>query len=236
MRELESAPDMLYSSISSKTWPTPVVQPTPGLVNVGFADVRAIMADAGFSLMGIGTATGNRKVMFTLMPGSLVGWCCVVLFIVYRDAVLNAIQSPLLDIGIERATGIVWNITGGSDLTLFEVNATAEVIYDPVDPGANLIFGAVIDSSLVNRKRTGWRLQARCILVVPSYRSSFSFMCKGSVTLIATGFKRQKDGENRPLQGDAAFRMNRQPSFSKGAAVEIPEFLRKKGRSCYLGV
>ncbi|GAB4856463.1 hypothetical protein Ancab_014378 [Ancistrocladus abbreviatus] len=200
------------------------------------------MADARFSLMGIGTATGNRKVMFTLMPGSLVGWCYVVLFIVYRDAVLNAIQSPSLDIGIERATGIVWNITGGSDLTLFEANATAEVIYDLVDPGANLIFGAVIDPSVVNRKRTGWRLQARCILVVPSYRSSFSFMCKGSVTLIPTGFKRQKDGENRPLQpsqqaqGDAAFRMNRQPSFGKGTAVEIPEFLRKKGRSCYLGV
>jgi cell division protein FtsZ len=72
----------------------------PGLVNVDFADVRAIMANAGSSLMGIGTATGKSRA---------------------RDAALNAIQSPLLDIGIERATGIVWNITGGSDLTLFEV-------------------------------------------------------------------------------------------------------------------
>ncbi|KAK3447066.1 hypothetical protein EUGRSUZ_A02664 [Eucalyptus grandis] len=99
----------------------------PGLVNVDFADVRAIMANAGSSLMGIGTATGKTRA---------------------RDAALNAIQSPLLDIGIERATGIVWNITGGSDLTLFEVNAAAEVIYDLVDPTANLIFGAVIDPSL----------------------------------------------------------------------------------------
>ncbi|KAL8094877.1 hypothetical protein AgCh_036407 [Apium graveolens] len=73
----------------------------PGLVNVDFADVRAIMASAGSSLMGIGTATGKSRA---------------------RDAALNAIQSPLLDIGIERATGIVWNITGGSDLTLFEVS------------------------------------------------------------------------------------------------------------------
>ncbi|KAL0338631.1 UNVERIFIED_CONTAM: Cell division protein FtsZ2-1, chloroplastic [Sesamum angustifolium] len=75
----------------------------PGLVNVDFADVRAIMANAGSSLMGIGTATGKTRA---------------------RDAALNAIQSPLLDIGIERATGIVWNITGGSDLTLFEVSIT----------------------------------------------------------------------------------------------------------------
>ncbi|KAL0410107.1 UNVERIFIED_CONTAM: Cell division protein FtsZ2-2, chloroplastic [Sesamum latifolium] len=73
------------------------------------------MANAGSSLMGIGTATGKTRA---------------------RDAALNAIQSPLLDIGIERATGIVWNITGGSDLTLFEVNAAAEVIYDLVDPSA----------------------------------------------------------------------------------------------------
>ncbi|EOA27021.1 hypothetical protein CARUB_v10023118mg [Capsella rubella] len=102
----------------------------PGLVNVDFADVRAIMANAGSSLMGIGTATGKSRA---------------------RDAALNAIQSPLLDIGIERATGIVWNITGGSDLTLFEVNAAAEVIYDLVDPTANLIFGAVVDPSLTGQ-------------------------------------------------------------------------------------
>lgn len=95
-----------------------------------------------------------------------------------KEAALSAIQSPLLDVGIERATGIVWNITGGSDMTLFEVysawpnvysilvflvdmdstedlmticwqvNAAAEVIYDLVDPNANLIFGAVVDEAL----------------------------------------------------------------------------------------
>lgn len=163
----------------------------PGLVNVDFADVRAIMADAGSSLMGIGTATGKTRA---------------------RDAALNAIQSPLLDIGIERATGIVWNITGGTDLTLFEVNAAAEVIYDLVDPSANLIFGAVIDPSISGQV---------------------------SITLIATGFKRQEDGEGRPLQvsqltqGDIGFGVNRRPSFSEGSSVEIPEFLRKKGRSRY---
>ncbi|XP_058736183.1 cell division protein FtsZ homolog 2-2, chloroplastic-like isoform X4 [Vicia villosa] len=77
----------------------PATAKIPGLVNVDFADVRAIMANAGSSLMGIGTATGKTRA---------------------RDAALNTIQSPLLDIGIERAIGIVWNITGGSNLTLFE--------------------------------------------------------------------------------------------------------------------
>ncbi|XP_031270829.1 cell division protein FtsZ homolog 2-1, chloroplastic isoform X2 [Pistacia vera] len=164
----------------------------PGLVNVDFADVRAIMANAGSSLMGIGTATGKTRA---------------------RDAALNAIQSPLLDIGIERATGIVWNITGGSDLTLFEVNAAAEVIYDLVDPTANLIFGAVIDPSLSGQV---------------------------SITLIATGFKRQEESEGRPLQasqlaqGDVPFGINRRPSsFAEGGSVEIPEFLKRKGRSRY---
>lgn len=162
----------------------------PGLVNVDFADVRAIMASAGSSLMGIGTATGKTRA---------------------RDAALNAIQSPLLDIGIERATGIVWNITGGTDLTLFEVNAAAEVIYDLVDPSANLIFGAVVDPSLTGQV---------------------------SITLIATGFKRQEESDGRPLQanqaaqGDPNLGLNRQPSFFlEGGSVEIPEFLRKKGRS-----
>ncbi|CAA7019174.1 unnamed protein product [Microthlaspi erraticum] len=162
----------------------------PGLVNVDFADVRAIMANAGSSLMGIGTATGKTRA---------------------RDAALNAIQSPLLDIGIERATGIVWNITGGTDLTLFEVNAAAEVIYDLVDPTANLIFGAVVD---------------------PSFSGQIS------ITLIATGFKRQEEGEGRPLQAtqaDASMGVTRRPSssFAEGSSIEIPEFLKKKGRSRY---
>ncbi|KAG6525420.1 cell division protein FtsZ homolog 2-1, chloroplastic-like [Zingiber officinale] len=158
----------------------------PGLVNVDFADVRTIMADAGSSLMGIGTATGKTRA---------------------RDAALNAIQSPLLDIGIERATGIVWNITGGNDLTLFEVNAAAEVIYDLVDPNANLIFGAVIDQSLGGQV---------------------------SITLIATGFRRQEESETR-MQGtqigvdNLGISRQKLPS-SEGSMVEIPEFLKRKGR------
>ncbi|KAF7016421.1 unnamed protein product [Triticum aestivum] len=157
----------------------------PGLVNVDFADVRAIMQNAGSSLMGIGTATGKSRA---------------------RDAALNAIQSPLLDIGIERATGIVWNITGGNDLTLFEVNAAAEVIYDLVDPNANLIFGSVIDPSLNGQV---------------------------SITLIATGFKRQDEAEGRTAKGGQQMQGDngRHPASTGGSKVEIPEFLRRRGPS-----
>ncbi|EOY33444.1 Tubulin/FtsZ family protein, putative isoform 4 [Theobroma cacao] len=157
----------------------------PGLVNVDFADVHAIMKDTGSSLMGIGTATGKSRA---------------------RDAALNAIQSPLLDIGIERATGIVWNITGGTDLTLFEVNAAAEVIYDLVDPNANLIFGAVIDPSLSGQV---------------------------SITLIATGFKHQEDSEGKGAQlvpAEVSIGFNRRTPDTDDGSPEIPEFLRKKGR------
>src|SRR6478672_1871385 len=99
----------------------------PGLVNVDFADVRAVMADAGSALMGIGVGSGKSRA---------------------REAAVAAISSPLLESSVEGARGVVFNITGGTDLTLHEVNAAAETIYEVVDPNANIIFGAVIDERL----------------------------------------------------------------------------------------
>ncbi len=99
----------------------------PGLVNVDFADVRAVMADAGSALMGIGVGSGKSRA---------------------REAAMAAISSPLLESSIEGARGVVFNITGGSDLTLHEVNAAAETVYEVVDPNANIIFGAVIDEKM----------------------------------------------------------------------------------------
>ncbi|NEO28401.1 MAG: cell division protein FtsZ, partial [Kamptonema sp. SIO4C4] len=104
----------------------------PGLVNVDFADVRAVMADAGSALMGIGTGSGKSRA---------------------REAAVMAISSPLLESSIEGAKGVVFNITGGSDLTLHEVNTAAETIYEVVDPNANIIFGAVIDENLQGELR-----------------------------------------------------------------------------------
>nr|WP_315870968.1 cell division protein FtsZ [Trichocoleus desertorum] len=99
----------------------------PGLVNVDFADVRAVMADAGSALMGIGIGSGKSRA---------------------REAAMAAISSPLLESSIDGAKGVVFNITGGTDLTLHEVNAAAEIIYEVVDPNANIIFGAVIDERM----------------------------------------------------------------------------------------
>lgn len=99
----------------------------PGLVNVDFADVRAVMADAGSALMGIGVGSGKSRA---------------------REAAMASISSPLLESSIEGARGVVFNITGGHDLTLHEVNAAAEIIYEVVDPEANIIFGAVLDERL----------------------------------------------------------------------------------------
>ena len=98
----------------------------PGLVNVDFADVRSIMGNAGTALMGIGTGKGKNRA---------------------TDAAMAAITSPLLDFPITKAKGIVFNVVGGEDMSLQEINAAAEVIYDNVDKDANIIFGALIDDS-----------------------------------------------------------------------------------------
>lgn len=105
----------------------------PGLVNVDFADVRTIMGNAGTALMGIGTGKGKNRAV---------------------DAALQAISSPLLDFPITRAKGIVFNVVGGSDMSLQEINAAAEVIYANVDPDANIIFGALVDEKITNNELT----------------------------------------------------------------------------------
>lgn len=99
----------------------------PGLINVDFADVQAVMGSSGLALMGIGTAEGKTRA---------------------RDAAVAALSSPLIDFPIAQATGIVFTITGSSDMTLQEVNAAANAIYDMADPEANIIFGAQIDDAM----------------------------------------------------------------------------------------
>jgi cell division protein FtsZ len=99
----------------------------PGLINLDFADVRTIMSEGGAALMAIGRASGETRAV---------------------DAAEKAIASALLDITIDGAMGILFNVTGGPDLTLFEVNEAAEIIRGKAHPEANIIFGAVIDDSM----------------------------------------------------------------------------------------
>ena len=123
----------------------------PGLVNLDFADVRTIMRDAGSALMGIGTASGDKRA---------------------AEAATAAVSSPLLETTLDGATGVLLNITGPADIGLFEVNEAAEVVTGHADPNANVIFGAVIDESLKDEVRvtviaTGFGGRARRRRVEP---------------------------------------------------------------------
>jgi cell division protein FtsZ len=153
----------------------------PGLINLDFADVRTIMHEAGSALMGIGVASGERRA---------------------TEAATEAISSPLLELSVDGATGVLLSITGGSDLGLFEVNEAAEIIQAAADPQCNVIFGAVIDDSLGDQLR---------------------------VTVIATGFDRE--GLRTPFTGfdkrreRARPRRGREVSLdeSQRSSLEIPD-------------
>ncbi|MBI5619941.1 cell division protein FtsZ [Candidatus Gottesmanbacteria bacterium] len=131
----------------------------PGLINVDFADVRTIMTSAGSSLMGIGTGVGENRA---------------------ATAARTAIASPLLEVSIEGAKGVLFNITGGPDLTMAEVDDAAKQIAAVVDPDANIIFGATIDEQLVDQVK---------------------------ITVIATGFdetkRRLRELSSQPRYGSA---------------------------------
>ena len=100
---------------------------TPGLVNVDFADLKAIMSGAGSALMGIGRASGDDRAV---------------------NAAKMAINSPLLEVSINGAKGVIFNVAGGSDMTMMEINEAAKIITDSIDPQAKVIFGAVTDNQL----------------------------------------------------------------------------------------
>ena len=99
----------------------------PGLINLDFADVRTIMSEAGQALLGIGMGTGEHRAM---------------------DAVEHAIESPLLETSLEGARSILLSITGGRDLSLWEVNEAAKAVAEAAHPDANIIFGAMVDEKV----------------------------------------------------------------------------------------
>ena len=119
----------------------------PGLINLDFADVKTIMTEQGEALMGIGVGEGENRAV---------------------DAAKMAINSPLLETSIDGAKGILLNISGSSDLSIFEVNEAAEIISEAADPDANIIFGSVIDESLGDKVQitvvaTGFNSSAKSV-------------------------------------------------------------------------
>jgi len=129
----------------------------PGLINVDFADVKTIMEGMGMALMGTGSARGENRSL---------------------EATQRAISSPLLEeASIEGARGLLVNITGGTDLTLYEVNEAMSIIHDAADPDANIIFGAVLDSRLADEMKitviaTGFEKPAAVTEPVRTYPSA----------------------------------------------------------------
>jgi len=104
----------------------------PGLINLDFADVKTIMSMGGAALMAVGEGNGDERA---------------------RDAAMQALSSRLLDVTIDGARGILFNVTGGPDMTLYEINQAASIIRETAHPDVNLIFGAVIDEKMTNKIR-----------------------------------------------------------------------------------
>jgi len=161
----------------------------PGLINLDFADVRTIVHDAGTALLGIGVAGGENRA---------------------QAAADMAINSPLLETSIQGARGLLLNITGGEDLTLYEVNEAAGVISDAADDDANIIFGAVVDERLKG---------------------------KISITVVATGFGEEARRVQAPPRGEGPAPAPRpEPREEKGTPFgpaprfddfDIPSFVRQ---------
>jgi cell division protein FtsZ len=123
------ADDVLYSGVRGVT----DLMIMPGLINLDFADIRTVMSEMGKAMMGTGEAEGENRAL---------------------DAAQKAISNPLLDdVSMKGAKGVLINITGGPDMTLFEVDEAANRIRDEVDPDANIIFGSTFDESLTGRMR-----------------------------------------------------------------------------------
>jgi len=155
----------------------------PGLINLDFADVRTIVKDAGTALLGVGVGSGENRA---------------------QVAAEMAIHSPLLETSIEGARGILLNITGGGDLTLFEVNETAGTIAAAAHDDANIIFGAVLDERLEG---------------------------KIAVTVVATGFGEEVAGGPSRGGEEPGDRARREPSTRFGEPptgdFEIPSFIHQ---------
>ncbi len=152
----------------------------PGLINLDFADVKAIMKDSGHAWMSIGWGSGQNRAI---------------------EAAKQALTSPLLDTSVHGATKVMFNVVGGKDLTLFEVNDASEVIKAAVAPDANVIFGVMMDPSMEGKIR---------------------------MTLIATGFETKEESAAREKQRDIEKQesMKRLMDSENAEELDVPSFFR----------
>lgn len=179
---------------------------TPGLINVDFADVRTIMKDAGSALLGIGTGVGENRAQM---------------------AARAAVSSPLLDLSIDGARGVLFNIAGGADMTMFEVDEAARVISSTADPDANIIFGAVVKEDLVDQIRitviaTGFDETRARLAQIGKARTDT--LVQGVISeAVKKEDERGEDSKDTPDDED----MPGSDEDVFGEKFEIPAFLRK---------
>ncbi len=183
----------------------------PGLINLDFADVKTIMSMGGAALMAVGEASGDERA---------------------RDAATQALSSRLLDISIDGARGILFNVTGGPDLTLYEINQAAAIIRETAHPDVNLIFGAVIDEKMSNKLRI--TVIATGFEHTTPMRSMASVAATQSARMMPN---RPPTRESVPANAPAANPPNARPqSQPQGRSqdayrfndLEVPAFLRKR--------
>ncbi len=200
----------------------------PGLINLDFADVRAIMSEGGAALMAVGHASGEDRA---------------------RIAAEMAISSQLLDITIDGARGILFNVTGGSNMTLFEVNQAAAIIKETAHPDVNLIFGAVIDPNMGDEIRitviaTGFDRAgvARPVVIENPTRKAaeqqMSFHRSQPLDRVSVGVDRpgmsqaqnqvQPHQQPAPSQAPLPSQNDFQPRHINTEDLDIPAFLRKR--------
>ena len=174
----------------------------PGLINVDFADVRSVMNSAGSALMGIGYGSGENRAI---------------------EAARSAIDSPLLDLSIAGAQGLLFNITGGTDLSMFEVDEAAKVITDSVDGDANIIFGATI------REDYEWEIKITVVATGFDENTNKKFIEQKSENVRSPGwvFGKRSVTDSRviPAQGQQDPEAG---NMHAGEDLDIPTFLRKK--------
>jgi cell division protein FtsZ len=202
----------------------------PGLVNLDFADVKSVMSESGAALMAIGRGTGETRA---------------------SDAARMAISSPLLDINMEGAKGVLLNITGGPDLALSEINEAADIVAQAADPDANIIFGAVIDPRLENEVKitviaTGFDLEPVAQRGPTGFRARSLRSPYGGEPAIG-GPESERERRDRPAAQEERERPT--PERERGPIrvgsiggtlpemnveneddLDIPPFLRRRGR------
>ncbi len=176
----------------------------PGLINVDFADVKAIMQTAGSALMGVGRATGEGRAI---------------------EAARNAINSPLLETTVNGASGVIFSVTGGPDLTLHEVQEAANIVYQSVSDEANIIIGAVLDE----------RLHGEVLITVIATGFDMAYQQTGQnhQTTVPTHketVSREHSPSPKVKSPSVKQQVTQNPEMKKIASdiLDIPEFLRSR--------